>query len=284
MVKILILLLSFGLSTLVTLLADFGETWQVVVGIIGFGIAFILAFAVLFFLIIGIFDLRVKKNEIPTRYSKTYRRLYTIYQSFLLSLFSVKLTVNGMDKVPNDTNFILLQNHRSNVDPIFTDFLFKKYPMIFVAKESLFKIPFFGKIVRHIGYVKLCRKSGMDDATEIIRGLRWVRSEECSLCVYPEGTRNKTYPNPKMLDLKEGTLAIAKKAGKPIVISAIHGTEKINDKLLMKIHKIQVDVVEVIKPEEYADLSVEELTSKVSKIMLDAVNNPLTKKEKTRLF
>lgn len=284
MVKIVILLLSFGLSTMVTLLSNFSETWQIVLGIIGFGIAFILAFAILFFLIIGIFDLKVKKNEIPAKYSKAYRKIYNIYQRFLLSLFSVKLTVNGMDKVPNGTNFILLQNHRSNVDPVFTDFLFKKYPMIFVAKESLFRIPFFGKIIRHIGYVRLSRKSGMDDATEIIRGLRWVRSEECSLCVYPEGTRNKTYPNPVMLDLKEGTMAIAKKSSRPIVISAIHGTEKINDKLLFKIHRIQVDVVEVIKPEEYADLSVKELTAKVSKIMLEAVNNPLTKKEKVRLF
>lgn len=284
MIKFIILILSFGLSTLLTLLLNFGEAWKIAVGIIGFGFAFILAFAIIFFVIVGCFAIRVKKNEAPTKYSKTYRKLYNIYQPFLLSLFSVKLVVNGMDKVPTDTNFILLQNHCSNVDPIFTDYAFRKFPMIFVAKESLFKIPFFGKIVRHIGYVRLSRKTGMDDASELIRGLRLVRSNQCALCVYPEGTRNKTYPNPILLDYKEGCLALAKKSGKPIVVTAIHGSSKINEKLLFKIHKIQIDVVAVIKPEEYADMSAEELSAKTRGIMLDAIKNPLNKKEKVRLF
>ena len=284
MVKFFILILSFGLSTLLTLLVGFSEPWKIAVGIVGFGLAFIVAFAIIFFLIVSLFDLKVKKDEIPIKYSRVYRKLYNAYQPFLLSLFSVKLTVNGLDKVPNDTNFVLFQNHLSNVDPIFTDYVLRKYPLIFVAKESLFKIPFFGKVIRHIGYVKLIRKTGADDSSQLNRALRWVKSDECSLCVYPEGTRNKTFPNPPMLELKEGSLVFAKKCNRPIVISVIHGTDKINEKLLLKMHKVQIDILEVIKPEEYADLTPDELSKKVAKIMLDGVNNPLEKKEKVRLF
>ena len=283
MVKFIILILSFGLSTLLTLL-NFSEPWQIAVGIIGFGLAFIILFALIFFFIVFLFDIKVKKNEVPAKYSSIYRRLYTVYQPFLLSLFSVKLIVNGMDKVPNDSNFVLLQNHCSNVDPIFTDFVFRKYPLIFVSKDSLFKIPFFGKIIRHIGYVKLTRKTGMDDASEIIRGLRWVRAGECSLCVYPEGTRNKTFPNPLLLDIKEESLAIAKKSGKPIVISVIHGSDKINDKLLFKIHKIQIDILAVLKPEDVKDCTSKDLAEKVRKMMLENLQNPSKEKEKVRLF
>lgn len=284
MVKFLILILSFGFSTLLTLLLNLGEPWKIVVGIIGFGLAFIILFAIIFFVIVGLFAIRVKKDEIPAKYSSKYRKLYNLYQPFLLSLFSIKLTVNNLDMVPRDTNFILFQNHRSNVDPIITDYVFRKFPMIFVGKASLFSIPFFGKIIRHIGYVKLTRSSNIDDANQIIRGLRWVRAGECSLCVYPEGQRNKTYPNPKMLELKEGTISLAIKSNKPIVITTIHGTDKINNKLLFKMHKIQLDVLAVIKPEDYENLSPEELTEKVTKIMLDGVNNPLEKKEKVRLY
>lgn len=284
MFKFLVLILSFGLSTLLTLLLNFNEGWKIAVGIIGFGFAFIIVFALIFFGILWFFGLKVKKNETPVKYSKTYRKLYNAYQPLLLSLFSVKLTVNGMDKVPNDTNFILFQNHQSNVDPIFTDYVFRKYPMIFVSKDSLFKIPFFGKIIHQIGYVKLTRKVGMEDANELNRGLRWVRSEECSLAVYPEGTRNKTFPNPQLLEIREGTLTFAKKTEKPIVISVIHGTDKINDLLLLKIHKVQIDVLEVIKPEEYANLTAEQLNEKVRKIMLDGINNPLKNKEKVQLY
>lgn len=284
MVKIFILLFSFGLSTLTTLLLNFDAPWKIAIGIIGLGFAYIVALAIIFFLVIGCYSVRIKKNETPAKYSKSYRKIYNIYQAFLLSFFSVKLVVNGMDKVPTDSNFILLQNHRSNVDPIFTDFVFRKHPLIFVSKDSLFKIPFFGKIVRHIGYVKLTRKTGMDDAGEIIRGLRWVRSEECSLAVYPEGTRNKTYPNPVLLDYKDGALAIAKKSGKPIVISAIHGSEKINKLLLLKVHKIQIDILDVIEPKDYENLSAEELGSKAREIMLKGLNEPLKKKDKVRLY
>lgn len=284
MVKIIILLLAFGLSTLTTLLLNFDVPWKIAVSIIGFGLTFIVVFAILFFAFVGIFALCVKKDEKPAKYSSVYRKIYNLYQPFMLSLFGIKLTVNGLNKVPNDSNFILLQNHISNVDPIITDYVFRKYPLIFVAKESLFKIPFFGKIVRHIGYVKMTRKNGMDDAGEIIRGLRWLRAQEISLCVYPEGTRNKTYPEPQLLDFKEGSLAIAKKADKPIVVSVIHGTDKINEKLLFKVHKIQIDIIAVINPNEYAEWSAEELSNKVHKLMLDGINKPSKKREKVRLY
>ena len=284
MIKILVLILSFGFSTLLTLLLSFNEAWKIAVGIIGFGFAFFLVFVLIFFGVVTAFGMKVKRNETPIKYSSVYRKVYNAYQPMLLSLFSVKLTVNGMNKVPKDTNFILFQNHRSNVDPIFTDFVFRKYPMIFVSKDSLFKIPFFGKLIHHIGYVKLTRKAGMEDQKELNRGLRWVRAEECSLAVYPEGTRNKTYPNPKLLELKSGTIDFAMNSGRPIVISIIHGTDKINEKLLLKVHKIQIDVIGVIKPEDYANLTPTELTEKVSNMMLDGINNPLKDKEKVRLF
>ena len=284
MIKLLVLILSFGLSTLLTLLLSFNEAWKIAVGIVGFGLAFVIAFVALFFFICSLVVLKVKKNETPIKYSHGYRKYYNGCQFLLLSLFGVKLTVNGMDKVPNDTNFILFQNHLSNVDPIFTDYVFRKYPMVFVAKESLFKIPWFGKIIRHVGYVKLTRKAGMEDSKELNRGLRWVRADECSLAVYPEGTRNKNYPDPKMLELRTGTIDFAMSTGRPIVISTIHGTDRINDKLLLKVHKVQIDVLEVIKPEDYANLTVQELTEKVSNKMLDGVNNPLENKEKVRLF
>lgn len=284
MIKLFVILLSFGLSSLLTLLLNFDEAWKIGVGIVGFGLGFILLFVLIFFFVISLYSMRIKKNEIPTKYSSSYRKIYNLYQRFLLSLFSVKLIVNGMDKVPNDTNFILLQNHCSNVDPIFTDFVFKKYPLIFASKESLFKIPFFGKIIRHIGYIKLTRKSGVDDANEIIRGLRWVRAGECSLCVYPEGTRNKTYPNPNLLDLKEESLAIAKKSCKPIVVSVIHGSDKINNIPLLKVHKIQIDILAIINPKDYEKLTANELANNIKKLMLDEIQNPSKAKEKVRLF
>ena len=284
MVKFVLLILSFGLSTLTTLLLHFDEAWKTAVCIVGLGLAYIALIVFLYFMFAVVATLTISRKKAPAKYGAFYRKLFNLDGLILLSLFGVKLTVNGLDKIPTDDNFVLFQNHLSNVDPIFTSYILRKFPLIFVSKASLFKIPFFGKTIQGIGYVKLTRKAGMNDTSEIIRGLRWVRAGECSLAVYPEGTRNKTYPDPVLLDFKEQILGIAQKAEKPIVISAIHGTDKINDKLLFKVHNIQIDILDVIKPEEYANLTQEELSDKVRKIMLDGINNPLKTKEKGRLY
>lgn len=284
MIKIILLVLCFGLSTLTTLLLHLDEAWKIATGIVGFGLAYIVAIILLFFLFAAISTLTVSKKKAPVKYGGGYRKLYNFYSLVLLSLFGVKLTVNGLDKIPNDENFILFQNHLSNVDPIYTNYVLRKYPLIFYSKDSLFKIPFFGKTIKGIGYVKLTRKTGFDDSCEIIRSLRWIRAGECSLAIYPEGTRNKTYPEPVLLDLKEQLMGIVKKSDKPIVISVIHDSEKINNKLLFKVHKIQIDFLTVIKPVEYKNLSEVELNEKVRNIMLDGINHPLEAKEKVRLY
>lgn len=284
MVKIILLLLAFGLSTLTTLLLNFDAAWKVAISIIGMGIGFIIVFALIFFLIPILFGLRVKKGEIATKYSKTYHHLYSMYQIFGLSLFGVKLTTNGLDMIPKDTNFVLVQNHTSNLDPMFTDAILRKYPLIFVSKESLFRLPFFGKIITHIGYVKLSRKNAMNDASEIVRGVRWTRAGEVCLGIYPEGTRNKTYPNPELLNFKEGSISMIKKASRPIVVSVMRGTRDVNKGLLTRVHKVQFDVVKVISSEQVEALSIEELEKEIREVMLDGIRNPSTKKEKVRLY
>ena len=140
MVKIVLLLLSFGLSTLTTLLLKFNEVWKIAVGIVGLGIGYAVAIVVLYFLFSVVATITVSRNKKPTMYKKGYRKLFNLDSLILLSLFGVKLTVNGLDKIPNDDNFILFQNHLSNVDPIYTNYVLKKYPLIFVSKASLFKI------------------------------------------------------------------------------------------------------------------------------------------------
>lgn len=284
MVKILIILFSFGLSTLTTLLMHLSEGWQIAVGIIGFGLAYIVGFALIFFLILIILGLKVRKGEIATKYSSFYRRVFSMYQVFGLSFFGIRLTTNGLNKIPKNTNFILVQNHRSNLDPMFTDAILRKYPLIFVGKESLFHLPFFGKIISHIGYIKLTRNNSMKDAIEIARGLSWVSSGTVSLGLYPEGTRNRTYPNPVLLDFKDEAFAIIKKSNKPIVITVFNGTEKVNHHLLTKIHDVQFDVVKVINPDEYEGLEPNQISKMVYEIMDKAVKHPSTDKEKVRLY
>lgn len=284
MVKIIILLLSFGLSTLTMLLLNLDAAWKIAVGIIGLGFAYVIGIFVVFFLIVGLFDLPIMKDKVSEKYSKFYRHIYTNCVRLNMSLFGVKCTVAGMNKLPKDTTFLLIQNHLSNIDPMLTNCIFHKYPLIFVSKDSLFKIPFFGKYIRKIGYAKLYRRACENDINEIARATKWLKEDQCSVGIYPEGTRNKSFPYPPLLDFHIGSCEIARKANKPIVVSLIRGSEHINDKLLLKVHDIRIDILDVITPEMYKDLSGEELTAKVKSIMLEEFEHPKFEKGKTYLF
>ena len=142
-----------------------------------------------------------------------------------MSLFGVKMKVTGLDKVPNDTTFVVVHNHLSNMDPIILNTVLKKYDLTFMAKKSLSKIPFFGKIVRKVGFLFLDRDNPTRDAFQIARGIKYLKSNTCSVAVAPEGTRNFT--NEVLLPFKDGSFIMATKAQKPVVVCVFKGTEKI---------------------------------------------------------
>lgn len=284
MIKIALLLISFGLSTLTTLLMKLDATWKVVLGIIGFGVVYVIAIIAIFFIVATFMTMNLKRDAIAECYGKKERKQLNNYLHVAMSLFGIKICINGLNKIPQDTNFVLVQNHRSSLDPMITDVALKKYELIFAAKASLFHIPWFGKYLSKIGYVKLRRTACTEDLQELNRAVKFVTEDQCSFGIYPEGTRNRNYPYPPLLDLKEGTFDVIKRCNRPIVVTVIHGTEKVNHLLLLKSHKVQIDVLTVITPEEYKDLSLKELTRKVRNMMLDAIEHPIKTVETKRQY
>lgn len=224
-----------------------------------------------------------KKDYIAEKYGKSARELFTAYCIMIMSFFSITLIVNGKDKVPT-SNFILIQNHLSNMDPLISNVVFKDVPMIFVSKEGNFKIPFFGKFISKIGFIKLKRVASKEDVNEMLRAHKWLRNDYCSLGIYPEGTRNKSYPNPIMLDFKDGSFSLAKSCGKPLVVSVIHGTDKITEGMPFKRHKIQIDILRTYSVEEIEAKSVADLSSEVRNMMIEAITNKPSKKEIKQLY
>lgn len=272
MIKIIVLILSFGLSTLTTLLLNLDAWYKNLIGIVGFGVAYVIAFIALFFIILTFVTIKYKRDIIAEKYDPKARKLANFYFKLAMSLFGIKIKSSGLEKIPNDTNFVLVQNHKSNLDPIITDVVLAKYPLIFAAKASLFHIPWFGKVLSKIGYVKLRRSACVEDVHELNRAVTFVTENQCSFGIYPEGTRNKTYPWPELLEFKEATFAVLKKCNKPIVVSVLHGSQLVNEMLLLKIHKVKLDILDVIYPEEYNNMSLDELSKKVRSIMLDGIN------------
>ena len=112
---------------------------------------------------------------------------------------------------------IYLCNHRSLYD-IIVLFIILKFPVRWVAKESLFRIPIFGFALRRAGHIpvyrddkKLAKKALFDSLSALEKG--------DSILMFPEGTRNRDEGT--LLPFKKGAFLISRKAAvriQPIVL------------------------------------------------------------------
>ncbi len=269
MLKIVLLLFALLGGTLSAIALNLPTGWTVAAAL-GFWVAYALTFVIVFFLFITVVTIPVNKKKEVKRFNKTYRNILAFASDLTLDLFGVKVKVIGADKVPiPDGNIIVCCNHRSNLDSLIVDRHFRKKPMIFYAKRSLFKVPFVGKLIHATGYVSLERDNPRKDYIAITKGIDWLNNQEVSVGLFPEGTRAKTLD---VLDFKEGCLHLALKTHLPIVVTCLSGTEKVNDGLLVKSHPVTYQIIDCLYYDDYRDLSKKELATLLRKKIVDALS------------
>lgn len=256
MISSVLIILSIALGIITSFLGfDLNIGLKILFALL-FAIAYAVAFVLLFFLILTIITLPISKKKEYT-YNRKWRNIQTNYCAFFLKLTNCKIKYIGKEKLPIDTNYLIVNNHRSNVDSIVIDSLIRERDLIFVAKKSLFKIPWFGKLIRRIAYLCLDRKDPRKDLSEIKRGIQIMDEGEISICVFPEGTRNFT--DEVLLPFKDGCFNLATKSKKPIVISCIKGTHEVNNGLLFKKHDITYTIIDVLYYDDYKDMNTIQL-------------------------
>ena len=291
MIKIFLLLFNLIVSSLLSIFVfDTNVAMKIVWGLILF-VGLLLLEAILFFgflIIIGIGKDASKEN---TKYHKGYRKIYNLYIRFLNSLFNVKMKKIGFDKIPKGP-VIFIANHRSNMDPIIMEQVLSKWDLIFVGKKSLFSIPFFGKIINHIGYQRINSNFLIEkDPKEVFQDKKHdlqtikncidiINDQHISVAIYPEAMRN--FQDKVLLEFKHGVFHIARRTGVPIVVMTLKGTEDFKSKLLTKRHPVEVKVLDVIESSEYLPLSNDELSKKLYDMMYDDIKDYYTEYEKRK--
>lgn len=233
---------------------------------------YILAQVGVFFLTAFLLSLPIKTSE-EEEYSPFYRFVMKCYIKICLSLFGVKVNATGIEKLPKNEKFVIVSNHLSNFDPLILDIYLKDFPLVFVAKDSLFKIPFFGKMIKKVGYLSLNRSDVRQEVKTIKKGVSLLTNEITSVCVYPEGTRNFT--DERLLEFKPGCFNLVTKSKKPLVISYIAHTNDIKNGLLYKKHPVTLKIVKVIEYEEIKDMNTFEISDMVRNIMLENIESEL---------
>lgn len=114
--------------------------------------------------------------------------------------------------------YVVVANHESYADIFLMSHL--KWEMKWLAKDTIFKIPVMGWMMRMAGDVPINRGS-RGSAQQALEACRDRLSKHVSIMVFPEGTRSR---DDNLLPFKDGAFQLAIAAGAPIVPVAIAGT------------------------------------------------------------
>lgn len=164
--------------------------------------------------IIGLID-EPKRTEIFRIVSQIWMRIFFLFTGCGLKIKGKKNFVCG-------EKYIVTCNHNSFMDvPVTTPFIPGANKTI--AKAEMAKIPLFGLIYKR-GSVLVDRKDKNSRRDSFIR-MKNVLNLGMHMCIYPEGTRNKT--DLPLTPFHDGAFKLAVETGTAIIPALLFNTKKI---------------------------------------------------------
>ncbi len=161
-----------------------------------------------------------KKDPIKTT---RFIRISRIWMRVFLPLAGCPMKVKGEENFEKDQNYIVVCNHNSFLDvPLSSPFIPGNGNKT-IAKSELAKVPVFGLIYK-TGSVLVNRKSDQS-RKESYQKMKDVLQLGLHMCIYPEGTRNKS--EKALNEFHLGAFRLAKETGKPLIPGIIFNTRKV---------------------------------------------------------
>lgn len=230
----------------------------------------IVAAVALILLVLALSALLVDPRKEYIKNSPYYRTLLDISTMVGIKLLRIHVTINGREKLPQNTRFLLVSNHRSNFDPIVTWYALREQKIAFVSKPENFQIPVFGRIIRKCCFLPIDREDARKAMDTIHSAANLLASGEVSVGIYPEGTRGKA---DTLLPFHNGVFKIAKKANAPIVVMSVTGTDQIWKNWYRRPSQVTLHVLAVIPACEVAQMK----TAEIGEIVKERITDDLIK-------
>lgn len=160
-----------------------------------------------------------------------------------LWLAGTQITYLGEDRIPKDTPVLYVGNHRSYFDVLMT-YVRVPRPTGYIAKKEMLRWPLLVNWMKNLHCLFLDRDDLKEGMKTILAAIDKMKSG-ISICVFPEGTRNRVPDT--FLPFHAGSLKIAEKAKCPIVPMSIVNAGDIFEDHLPKIKKVKV-IIEYGEP------------------------------------
>jgi 1-acyl-sn-glycerol-3-phosphate acyltransferase len=147
----------------------------------------------------------------------------------MIPLFEImiRFVVIDGEKLPKTGAFVLSPNHLTNLDPVIIGRVVWKLGRAprFLAKASLFTVPFLGWLLRRSGQVPVERAGAVRGSDPLAAGERIAR-DGLAVIVYPEGSLTR---DPELWPMrgKHGAVRMALETGAPLIPAAHWGDQVI---------------------------------------------------------
>ena len=241
------------------------QFWNVVLIIL----LVIISLFILYALMIIISSLLVDPRKIYKKSSRFYRWIMNNIACLILFFSGTHVKMKGIENIP-DGKYLFVCNHRSKFDPIIAWYKLKKSKLAFLSKKENFNIPFYGRIIKRCCFMEISRDDAKEALETVNTAADLITRDEVSIGVYPEGTRNTS---DGILPFHNGVFLIAKKAGVPIVVSTMRGTDMIRKNFPLKKSFVEFDIAEVLDKEYVVSHSTAEIGSHIRDIFIKKTSN-----------
>lgn len=140
--------------------------------------------------------------------------------NYLIKALEIDLAVTGKENLPDKGPVVFAANHQGFADIPVACAALNKFQLGFVARDSLAKVPLYGKWMAQIRGVFINRDDVRASLRAIDEGVELLK-QGFSLMIFPEGTRGRGGP---VTEFKKGSLRLATKPGVPVIPVSINGT------------------------------------------------------------
>jgi 1-acyl-sn-glycerol-3-phosphate acyltransferase len=206
----------------------------------------------------------IKRNIKIEKFMPAYSLLNRIHYQFwkyLIRNFSVpyfRIRYTGSKNIPLEGGVLAVSNHQSHLDPPLVGAGCSRR-MNYLARESLFHPPFFGRFIYSVGAIPLDREGvGLSGIKESLKRLK--RGE--MLLVFPEGTRTR---DGEIKPFKPGFTTLAVRSKSAILPIAIEGAYRAWPKqaIFPRPRVVNVHYGPPILPKEYENIDERALVALV---------------------
>ena len=163
----------------------------------------------------------ISKMKEPRR-ARWMHPVFKTWMSVYMPLILCPVSRKGKHHFKNGENYVVVINHNSLMDiPVSSPWI--PGPNKTLAKIEMSRVPLFGLIYK-AGSILVDRKREGSRRDSILR-MQETLEEGTNLCLYPEGTRNKT--NEPLQPFYDGAFITAIKAQKAVIPGVIFNTGKV---------------------------------------------------------